>query len=478
MTMDAAAPHGSSQMRAPRGAGRRRRVVLSAGVSLATVLSVLSVGASVSTDAAIVGPGSVALAPPAVPASSTGIAVQLRYTAPKGGLSGGIVKVTVPRGWSAPQKRSPWRKGYVTASAGVLRVNHRSIKVSSLKLCGGCALVIGYSGAKAPARSRMSRFLTTSAPSSAANLAPVAVQPTVAVIGSGGSTSAAQVPIGDYAGAGNPAGVAWFGRATGTHPTLASDYLVGTGGWGAMDSARGVGAWRGSGYQLVLGVPILPGGTGATLAAGASGAYNGYFVTLAQNLISQGEAGAYLRLGWEFNATWYNWSVQNAGDAANFAAYFRNIVDAMRSVPGERFRFVWNPNGDGPTNYTPDQAYPGSRYVDFVGSDVYGNCWCSPFTPQSGWASQLSHPWGLDWLASFAAQVGRPIVFPEWSVDYRPDGHGLGDDAYFIHQFAAWIGQNGVAWTNIFSYNAPDQENNILDGHFPSALAAFRADFG
>ena len=30
-------------------------------------------------------------------------------------------------------------------------------------------------------------------------------------------------------------------------------------------------------------------------------------------------------------------------DAADFAAYFRDIVTAMRSVPGAAFRFVWNP---------------------------------------------------------------------------------------------------------------------------------------
>ena len=462
-----------------RRRGRAAVAVLVAGI---VVPLVTAVGAAPGT-AATTGPGSVSVSPSAVPASSIGNTVQLRYTAPKGGLSGGVLKITVPRGWSAPQRRSPNRKGYVTSSTGKLRVSHRSIKVTSLKLCGGCSLVIGYWHAKAPARSRLSRFLTRSARSSSAAPTLLAVQPAVAVFGlgpgggGGGSGSASSVPLGDYAGADNPAGIALFGRLTGTHPTFASDYLVGTGGWGAMDSARGVGAWQGSGYQLVLGVPILPGGTGATLAGGASGAYDGYFVTLAQNLIAQGEGGAYLRLGWEFNASWYSWGVQSASDAANFAAYFRNIVDAMRSVPGQQFRFVWNPNGDGPTSYSPDQAYPGSNYVDFIGSDVYGNCFSSPFTPQNGWADQLSQPWGLDWLASFAAQQGRPIVFPEWSVDYRPDGHGLGDDPYFIDQFASWIAQHNVAWTNIFSYNAPDQQNNILDGNFPNALAAFKADF-
>ena len=147
-------------------------------------------------------------------------------------------------------------------------------------------------------------------------------------------------------------------------------------------------------------------------------------------------------------------------------------------MQGQSFQFVWNPNGQGSTAYTPDQAYPGSAYVDYIGSDVYGNCWCTPFTDQNGWAMQLSQPWGLDWLATFAAQVGRPVVFPEWSVDTRPDGHGLGDDPYFVNQMAAWMSANNVAWSAIFAYNAPDQQNDITDGNFPQSLAAFEADFG
>jgi len=292
------------------------------------------------------------------------------------------------------------------------------------------------------------------------------------------TATAAGVPLGDYAGNDSPQGISSFGSTTGTHPTLATDYLVGSNGWGAMESTGNLSSWRGSGYRLVLGVPIIPDGTGGTLAAGASGAYNSYFVTLAQNLVSGGLGNAVLRLGWEFNGNWYNWYVGNSTDAANFAAYWRNIVTAMRSVSGQSFSFLWNPNGSGPTNYTPDQAYPGDSYVDYVGTDIYDNCWCSPQTPQNAWSAQLSQAWGLNWLAGFAAAHGKAIAFPEWSVDYRSDGHGLGDDPYFINQFATWIAQNNVAFSDIFAFDTSDQQNDITDGRFPNALAAFRADFG
>lgn len=292
------------------------------------------------------------------------------------------------------------------------------------------------------------------------------------------SSNAASIPLGDYAGFANPAGIAQFASTTGAHLSLATDYLDQSSGWGAMESAAGIGAWRASGYQLVLAVPMLPDHARATLGRGARGAYNSHFVTLAKNLVDAGVGNAYLRLGWEFNGSWFKWRVRDARDASDFAAYFRNIVNAMRSVRGEEFRFVWNPNAGGSYDtYSPSQAYPGNAYVDFIGTDLYDESWVQPLTPQTAWAGQLTGSWGLDWLDSFAAEQGKPIVFPEWGVALRSDGHGLGDDPYFVDEFAAWIASHDVVWTNIFSFDG-SQQDDITDGSFPQALEAFRADFG
>jgi len=293
-----------------------------------------------------------------------------------------------------------------------------------------------------------------------------------------GGPTAANLPLGDYAGADNPGGVAGFASETGANVTLALDYLDRASGWAAMDSASGIGAWSSSGYQLVLAVPMLPGHAAGTLNKGARGSYDSYFVTLAKNLVADGEGNAYLRLGWEFNGNWYKWSVHNAKQAVAFAAYFRNIVTAMRSVQGEDFKFVWNPMADSSHgNYSASQAYPGNAYVDFIGTDVYDQSWLNPLTAQNTWDQQLAGPWGLDWLATFAADEGKPIVFPEWGVVIRNDGHGLGDDPYFVTAFASWITSHDVAWTDIFSFD-DNQQDDITDGSFPEALAAFEVNFG
>jgi hypothetical protein len=277
-----------------------------------------------------------------------------------------------------------------------------------------------------------------------------------------------KIPLGDYAGPSNDFGVASFGLATGTVPSYATDYLDKTGGWAAMDSATVVKPWSPTHYHLVLGVPILPGV--GTLAQGATGAYNQYFTTLGENLVSDNEAGAILRLGWEFNGNWFQWSVASTTDASNFVAYWRQIVITMRAVPGEKFKFLWNPNAPSSTVYSPTQAYPGNAYVDYVGTDVYDNFWGKPFTPAAAWIHQLTQQWGLDWLSAFAVEHNKPIGIPEWSDEYRPDGHGLGDDPSFV---------DNMAFADVWSYdNSLTYRNNLLDGTFPKALARFKADFG
>ena len=117
---------------------------------------------------------------------------------------------------------------------------------------------------------------------------------------------------GAYVPSVDPQGMAAFAQETETSPTIASDYLPSNGGWSGLDGSGGslawlTGPWKGSGYTLSLGVPMFPTGVGASLATGATGAYNSYFTTLAQTLVAAGQANAYLRLGWEFDGSWTAW---------------------------------------------------------------------------------------------------------------------------------------------------------------------------
>jgi hypothetical protein len=86
--------------------------------------------------------------------------------------------------------------------------------------------------------------------------------------------------------------------------------------------------------------------------------------------------------------------------------------------------------------------------------------------------------YGLDWVASFAAAHGKAIAIGEWAPSYRSDGHGLGDDPYYVDKMAAWLSDAHAAFSDIFSFDTSSQSDDILDGSFPGALAAFEAAFG
>jgi hypothetical protein len=308
-----------------------------------------------------------------------------------------------------------------------------------------------------------------------------------------GTPAAATAPSpfldGAYVGAANVSGLARFASATHTTPTLASDAIPYSSGWPGLDGAGGSldwqlqNGWSGTHYVLSLAVPMIPtdaaGVAEATLAEGASGTYNHYFTALARTLVAAGEANAYLRLGWEFDGGAYAWSATNPTDEADFSAYFRQIVTAMRAVPGERFRFVWNPTATAfADGYNLALAYPGNAFVNEIGLDDYDQTWLSPHTSTVEWY-ETTLP-NLTAAHRFAASHHKPLAVCEWGLSTRSDGHGLGDDPFFIDNFATWMKNpvNDVQYESYFDFSAGGQDDSITQGDTPKSLAAFAADLG
>jgi Glycosyl hydrolase family 26 len=284
--------------------------------------------------------------------------------------------------------------------------------------------------------------------------------------------------VGVYVGYQAPGAVSSFGRAIGKQPTFAMDFLDGD-SWSALVNTAPsyLSAWKGSGYTMIWGLPMLP-NSGSTLGQGATGAYNSYFVTLAQTLVAGGAANAYLRLGWEFDGSWTIWNATTASAEASYASYFQQIVTAMRSVSGENFRFVWNPDATAFTNssYSVEAAYPGNSYVDVIGLDLYDQTWATPQTPANAWSSTVSP--ALTAAQQFASSEGKPIALTEWGAIIRSDGHGLGDDPYYINHMISWMqsASNDVVYESYFDFNDSGLNSQLTGGSFPNSLAAFDAD--
>jgi hypothetical protein len=281
--------------------------------------------------------------------------------------------------------------------------------------------------------------------------------------------------LGVYVGGGNADGADQFGSWLGNDLDRAIDFIDGS-SWSTIESPSWFGSrWSGRGFRMDFSVPMIP-DSGGSLAAGASGAYNSHFVKLAQDLVAHGQANAIIRPGWEFNGPWFQWYAGSAPGA--YAAYFRQIVTSMRSVQGQRFEFEWNP-ALGKLGVAPNRAYPGDRYVDYIGLDVYDNSWIANWrNPRARWKTYMNQPHGLRWHRQFAARHGKPMTFPEWGVTTRPDGHGGGDSPYFISRMYEWIRTNNVAAHYYFEFDAPDGSHELTSGEFPRSAARFRQLFG
>lgn len=287
--------------------------------------------------------------------------------------------------------------------------------------------------------------------------------------------AAATSPLGVYVGAADPGGVRDFDNWLGRPVTWAMDFFAGD-SWQSIEAPNWwVDAWKNTPYRMVYSVPILPDGAGS-LQQGATGAYDDHFRKLAQLLVDKGQGDAVLRLGWEFNGNWFRWSAVN--DPQAFVGYWREIVTTMRSVPGANFGFDWCPNG-GPSNMPADKAYPGDAYVDYVGMDFYDAGWADGWQdPQKRWASNLTQPFGLQWQRDFAAAHGKPMTYGEWGLWVRSDGHGGGDDPYFIQKMHDWIAANDVVYAIYFEHEGGDGAHILENGQFPKAAAKFLELFG
>ena len=303
--------------------------------------------------------------------------------------------------------------------------------------------------------------------------------------GATGPGSPASVWGGVYAGNSGPPGVQTFERYLGqkvTHVTLFLD----TREWQYIEYPQryGLARYRDVPYQLVISVPLLPTDSRDTLQEGADGLLNQHFVRLAESLVSTGMPDVILRLGWELSGTWFTWSARSDPEA--YATYWRQVVTAMRSVPGAHFQFDWNGGGVGAPGWNPASAYPGDRYVDYITMDLYetSGAWQHdhPTAAQARdwWKdSALSGPYALAWTARFAAEHGKRFAIPEWGLMRRPDGHGGGDDPAFIEDVYRFCLTHHPAYADYFAYDMGNGDSSdINDGSFPRSSQLFPVLFG
>ena len=209
----------------------------------------------------------------------------------------------------------------------------------------------------------------------------------------------------------------------------------------------------------------------------AAGGYNSYARQLASNLVHTGFGYSVIRLGAEMNGTW------NAGSLGTtvtqwhqWGQCFAQEVQAMRGVPGGHFLFDWNINANY-RNIPLADFYPGNSYVDMIGIDAYdaaGTPGASlpPVGSPARWAALTSEPDGLNAVAKFAAEHGKPLSIPEWgTVSWQ------GDDASYVTNMGAFIANHNVAFQSWFD-DGNDEVFVLNRNQAPRSLAAYIKAFG
>ena len=331
------------------------------------------------------------------------------------------------------------------------------------------------------------------------------------------STSAAGIGLYDdnSSSAGIEKAASWLGSSGSIK--YAEDFIDAT-DWSHISDPWQLPNWKGTPYTLVWGVPMLPCGGPSTQCQTnvpdykelASGGADGYYKTLAQNLVSAGFGSSYLRVGWEFNGSDMGWAICNQDGSAtqswasDFVPAYRNIVTSMRSVSGANFKFVWNPlessNVSCPGVHL-ESYYPGDKYVDVIGLDVYDGLGQPVNSDAARWSDMLNglngggwtaetplaingqkfKGYGLDWIAAFGKEHNKLVSIPEWGLVANQDGNGGGgDDAYFVSHMASWIKANASGPAIFWNYadgNLPLDIPHYTSGGTPNATAAFKTAF-
>jgi hypothetical protein len=404
----------------------------------------------------------------------------------------------------------------------------KSIRALAIAVSAGIAIFTAACGSPSPVNGSSSTSsgsaqptLATLGGSNAPSNASSAKRPNSASSAkqSSGASSTDAAGLGLYDGKFNPAGIeaaaSWLGSPSSIK--YAEDFIDAT-DWSNISDPWQLSNWKGSPFTMVWGVPMLPCGSPATQCATnvsdfnevADGGADGYFKTLAQHLVAAGFGSSYIRLGWEFNASWMGWSVCNQQGsgltswASDFVPAYRNIVTSMRSVSGANFNFIWNPlessNASCPGGNL-ENFYPGDSYVNTVALDVYDGVGQATSSDAARWSDLLNgvdggdwtsmtpaavngqafEGYGLNWLAAFGKEHGKQVAIPEWGLDTSGQEAGGGDDGYFVTQMANWIKANATGPAIFWNYggaNLPLDIPNYTSGGTPNATAAFKAAFG
>jgi len=189
--------------------------------------------------------------------------------------------------------------------------------------------------------------------------------------------------------------------------------------------------------RLVISVPPYPENTGSSLATCATGAYDANWRTFGTTLNTTGRQNSIVRIAWQANGNWFQWSAVNANDYVNC---WRHIATAIRATASPDPILDWSINAHYsqlPPSHNPLDIYPGDAYVDNIGIDAYDQFPASP--TQAAFNTQANATGGITWLYNFARAHGKTFGIGEWGVASGSGNNGGFDNTNYIQFMRDWM---------------------------------------
>jgi hypothetical protein len=310
--------------------------------------------------------------------------------------------------------------------------------VPAVLLCVAIAVLVGVATlvrASAPA----ARPVVPAAPATARTSEQPAVQP-LAVAGwpaAGGLSGVNGDPSIDRRSV--EAFCAWRGRpcTVAQVPTARDTWSSMTRGTWFYDSFAGFPG------KLVISQGLVPNGRPQDLAACAAGRHDPDWAAFGQIMAANGRADSIVRLGWEFNATYFPWG---ATDTNTYVQCFRHAATNIRAG-NPRVRIEWAINGHRTEPETcgglSTNCYPGDDVVDIVGIDYYDTEEDARTSEQ--FAAEAARPEGLTWLLNFAQAHHKKFAVGEWGVAPGSSGNLTGENPQFIKWMHDWFSAHASA---------------------------------
>lgn len=341
-------------------------------------------------------------------------------------------------------------------------------------------------------------------------------------------------PLGVYVfdpSATDPASEAWFENqfntftaAMGTRPLYMdafTDYYVDWSQWVPIQDGMAR-SWAASpvlrGVTPVMNIPMATtsdwNNADQVFKDIIAGKHDDVLVGLINSWKKAGYATIDARIGPEMNGTFEPWYMgSDPATVADWTNAFRHIADLVHSVPGIVVRTVWNPANLNYTNQPTSSAYPGDKYVDVIGVDVYSAMYPATLydwdkndgsydkTPQEWFSDPVNREhywanpnatewnpngydpgqWGMKQVLAFAAAHNKSIGIAETGAGGDGTSTGPVDDPDFpkwLYSVLSLPGAPKVDYVNIWDINPGDGNWQFTDGTKPLEAAAWQQYFG